>query len=74
MPEWKGCFLGAGEYWQLNEEIQILAKKYGVSNMTIATAWILRHPAKMQVIAGTTNEDRLRQIVLQDRINKRRMV
>ncbi len=63
MPEWKGCFLGAGEYWQLNEEIQTLAKKYEVSDMTIATAWILRHPAKMQVIAGTTNEDRLRQIV-----------
>lgn len=63
MPEWKGCFLGADEYWQLNQEIRVLTEKYGVSDMAIATAWILRHPAKMQVIAGTTNVDRLKQIV-----------
>lgn len=63
MPEWKGCFLGADEYWQLNQEIRVLADKYQVSDMAIATAWIIRHPAKMQVIAGTTNLDRLRQIV-----------
>lgn len=63
MPEWKGCFLGADEYWQLNQEIRVLADKYQVSDMAIATSWIIRHPAKMQVIAGTTNLDRLRQIV-----------
>lgn len=63
MPEWKGCFLGADEYWQLNQEIRVLADKYQVSDMAIATAWILRHPANMQVIAGTTNVDRLKQIV-----------
>lgn len=63
MPEWKGCFLGADEYWQLNQEIRVLADKYQVSDITIAAAWIIRHPAKMQVIAGTTNLDRLRQIV-----------
>lgn len=62
MPEWKGCFLGSDEYWQLNQEIRVLAEKYQVSDMAIATAWILRHPAKMQVIAGTTNLDRLKQI------------
>lgn len=63
MPEWKGCFLGADEYWQLNQEIRVLADKYQVSDMAIATAWILRHPAKMQVVAGTTNMNRLKQIV-----------
>lgn len=63
MPEWKGCFLGADEYWQLNQHIRALAEKYQVSDIAIATAWILRHPAKMQVIAGTTNLDRLKQIV-----------
>lgn len=62
MPEWKGCFLGSDEYWQLNQEIRVLAEEYQVSDMAIATAWILRHPAKMQVIAGTTNLDRLKQI------------
>lgn len=63
MPEWKGCFLGSDEYWQLNQEIRVLAEKYKVSDMAIATAWILRHPAKMQLVAGTTNVERLKQIV-----------
>ncbi len=63
MPEWKGCFLGSDDYWQLNQEIRVLSEKYQESDMAIATAWILRHPAKMQVIAGTTNIDRLKQIV-----------
>ena len=34
----------------------------GTNNMAIATAWILRHPAKMQVIVGTTNSERLQAI------------
>lgn len=62
MPGWKGCFLGAKEYSDLNQKIQELAEKYHVSETTIATSWILRHPAKMQVIAGTTSEDRLKEI------------
>lgn len=63
MPGWKGCFIGAKEYPDLNRKIQELAEKYRVNETTIATAWILRHPANMQVIAGTTSEERLKQIV-----------
>lgn len=63
MPGWKGCFLGSEEYSELNNKIQELADKYQVSGTTIATAWILRHPAGMQVIAGTTSEERLNEIV-----------
>lgn len=63
MPSWRGCFLGASDYAELNQKIDELAQKYQVSGTTIATAWILRHPAGMQVIAGTTSEDRLREIV-----------
>lgn len=63
MPGWKGCFLGSEEYPELNNKIQELADKYQVSGTTIATAWILRHPAGMQVIAGTTSEERLKEIV-----------
>lgn len=63
MPGWKGCFLGSEDYLELNNKIQELAEKYQVSGTTIATAWILRHPAGMQVIAGTTSEERLKEIV-----------
>ena len=63
MPAWKGVFLGNEEYAELNREIGVLAEKYGVTDTTIATAWILRHPAHMQVIAGTTSAKRLGEIV-----------
>lgn len=63
MPGWKGCFLGSEEYPELNNKIQELADKHQVSGTTIATAWILRHPAGMQVIAGTTSEERLKEVV-----------
>ena len=39
-----------------------IAKAYGVSETTIAAAWVLRHPAKMQLIAGTMNEKHLEEI------------
>ena len=32
---------------------------YDADKTALAAAWILRHPAGMQVIAGTTNPDRL---------------
>lgn len=56
----EGVFLGNTEkYAKLNEVIDRLAAKYGVSNSAIAVAWISRHPAKIQTIVGTTNPDRL---------------
>lgn len=63
MPGWRGCFLDAEEYHDLNGRLQELADRYQVSKTTIATAWILRHPAGMQVVSGTTNENRLKEIV-----------
>lgn len=63
MGDWKGPFLGAKEYRKLNKEIERLAKHYEVTPTTIAAAWVLRHPAKMQLIAGTTQLERLEEIV-----------
>ena len=37
-----------------------MAANHGVSNTTIAMAWLLRHPAKMQPVTGTMNVERLR--------------
>lgn len=62
-PNWTGCFLGSEKYPKLNEMLQKLAEKYQVTDTTIAAAWILRHPANMQVISGTASEERLAQIV-----------
>lgn len=62
-PNWKGCFLDCDEYEELNKEMEILAEKYKVTKTTIATSWILRHPANMQVISGTTSKKRLKEII-----------
>ena len=55
-----GVFLGDDEYSELNWELDVLAKKYGVTSDAVAYAWLLRYPAKMQVVLGTTNPGRVR--------------
>ncbi|AXL12759.1 aldo/keto reductase family oxidoreductase [Microbacterium foliorum] len=55
-----GVFLGDPNYAELNVVIDRLASSYGVEPIAIATAWITRHPAKMQVVLGTTTPDRVR--------------
>ena len=62
-PNWGGCFLGDARYPELNRELDILAAQYGVSATTVAAAWILRHPAGMQLIAGSAKESRLKEII-----------
>lgn len=62
-PNWGGCFFGDDRYGELNRELEALAAQYGVSTTTVAAAWILRHPAQMQLISGTTKESRLKEII-----------
>ncbi len=56
----EGVFLGSNKFPELNAKIDELAEHYGVSNTTIALAWLLRHPARMQPITGTMNIGRLK--------------
>lgn len=58
----KGCFVDHPDYPELNEALAQIGEKYGVSKTAIAIAWILRHPAKMQAIAGTMNVEHLKDI------------
>ena len=55
-----GVFLGDREnFADLNDVIDELAKAYGVTPTGIAVAWITRHPAKIQVVLGTTKPERV---------------
>jgi len=54
-----GVFLGSPDYPELNAAIDRLAVHYDVPPIAIATAWITRHPANMQVVLGTTNPERV---------------
>ena len=58
----EGVFLDNDKFKELNNKINEIAEKYNVTNTTIATAWILRHPAKIQTIVGTMNPNRLKEI------------
>lgn len=69
MPNWQGCFIDSEKYPELNKVLKALAEKYQVSTTTIATAWILRHPAGMQVITGTASEKRLTEIIEAEKVS-----
>ncbi|MDO4357731.1 MAG: aldo/keto reductase, partial [Clostridia bacterium] len=59
----EGVFLNNEKFPKVNAKIDEIAERHGVSNTAIAVAWILRHPAHMQPIIGSTNINRLRDCV-----------
>ena len=56
----EGVFLDNDKFPELNQKINAIAAAKGVTNTAIAIAWILRHPARMQPIIGTTNPSRVK--------------
>lgn len=58
----EGVFLQNEDFAQLNQKLAETGEKYGVSATTMAVAWLLRHPANMQVIVGTMNPDRFDEV------------
>ena len=42
------------------EVVAQMAEAKGVSREAVVLAWLLRHPAQMQVVIGTTNPQRIR--------------
>lgn len=58
----EGIFIGNEKYPELNKVLERLAEKYQVSVNAVAIAWILRHPAGMQAIVGSTNLKRVQDI------------
>ncbi len=55
----KGVFIGNEKFEDLNTMLNKLSTKYNVTKSAIAIAWLLRHPAKMQPVIGTTNVSHL---------------
>ena len=58
----EGVFLDNDKFPELNQKIDEIAAAHGVTNTAIAIAWILRHPAHMQPVVGTTNPTRVKDI------------
>ena len=59
-----GSFLGNDDFKPLNDKLSELASIKGTSAAAVAIAWVLRHPAGIQVVSGTTNESRLKDICM----------
>ncbi|MBO0431670.1 aldo/keto reductase [Enterococcus sp. DIV0660C] len=58
----EGVFIGNEKFPELNQKLSEMAEKYNTTPTGLASAWILRHPANMQVIAGTMNVSRIEEI------------
>ena len=54
-----GVFLGSEKYPELNQVLNRLAEKYHVCPSAVAIAWVLRYPAQMQAVIGTTKKARV---------------
>lgn len=55
-----GMYINDPKYPKLNKKLEEIGNKYGVSKNAIATAWILRHPAHVQVLLGTMNPEHIK--------------
>jgi len=58
----EGTFMGNSKFQELNDKIEEIAREKGIPNIAVPIAWILRHPARIQPIVGTTNLSRLKDI------------
>jgi predicted oxidoreductase len=58
----EGTFVDNEDFPELNAALARIGEKYGLSKTGVAAAWILRHPARMQLIAGTMNPAHLKDI------------
>jgi predicted oxidoreductase len=58
----EGNFINHPNFPELNRVLSELSNTYGCTPAALAIAWILRHPASMQVLLGTTQPSRLLQL------------
>nr|WP_304955381.1 aldo/keto reductase [uncultured Acetatifactor sp.] len=58
----EGVFIGNEKFPELNQVMDRLAEKYQVTPNAIAVAWIMRHPANIQTIVGSTNARRVQDV------------
>jgi predicted oxidoreductase len=64
----EGVFLDNDKFSELNKKIDEISAIKCAPNTAIAIAWILRHPAKIQPIVGTTSAVRLKDICMASQI------
>ena len=64
----EGVFLDSLKFPELNKLLRTLADKYNTTPTGLASAWILRHPARMQVVLGTMKKNRIEEVAKASKI------
>ena len=59
----EGVFLDNPDFPDVNRVLEEMAQKYGATKTAMAVAWLVRLPMMLQVICGTTNAGRMKQII-----------
>lgn len=59
----KSTYLNNPKFLRLNAVLAEIGRKYGISPAAVVVAWICRHPANIQTVAGTTKINRLLDLV-----------
>ena len=52
----EGIFFNNPAYDELIKTLESVSEKYNTTKSAIAVAWILRHPANIQVVCGSTKQ------------------
>lgn len=52
-------YLDNPEFSSVNAKLNEMSKKYGISPGAVSIAWTLRHPAKMQIVLGSSKPARI---------------
>ena len=58
----EGVFIGSDRFPKLNQTLEEVGERYGISPTACAIAWLMRHPANIQPVLGTTSPKRLAEI------------
>ncbi|MCG1009823.1 aldo/keto reductase [Salinicoccus sp. ID82-1] len=58
----EGIIMDDPKFEKLNKVLEDIGQSHGITKNAAAIAWILRHPATMQTIVGTTDTSRLEDI------------
>lgn len=57
----EGVFLGDPAYKELNDTLELIAADHDSTPTAVAINWVLRYPAKMQALIGTTRPERIKE-------------
>ena len=58
----EGIYLDNPKFPELNKVIDEIGERYGIPNVAVVVAWIMRHPAGIMPLCGTTSPERIRAI------------